>query len=220
MPTSPPPRPRKARPRPGSRQAGGLWSSGHHRRHAPAFPAGFSLPGSGGGRRRVAGGPPFASCHRRDRAMVAPSAAGQRDISAPSVFLQFFFRFILILDSRTARGNTSRAQPGPLSICAAGASAPPTYPPWRNAGQAGGQRDWGSQMPATCVGDSTGPHTWPWAGKPSQARQLMLAATEQAPGLARQATHEALVSWRVAHLEETAVLLVSELVTNVVRHAR
>jgi anti-sigma regulatory factor (Ser/Thr protein kinase) len=47
----------------------------------------------------------------------------------------------------------------------------------------------------------------------------MLAATAQAPGLARQATHEALATWRVAHLEETAVLLVSELVTNAVRHA-
>ena len=48
----------------------------------------------------------------------------------------------------------------------------------------------------------------------------MLAATAQAPGLARQATHEALASWRLAHLEDTAVLLVSELVTNAVRHAR
>jgi anti-sigma regulatory factor (Ser/Thr protein kinase) len=48
----------------------------------------------------------------------------------------------------------------------------------------------------------------------------MLAATAQAPGLARQATHEALAAWQVAHLEETAVLVVSELVTNAVRHAR
>jgi hypothetical protein len=61
------------------------------------------------------------------------------------------------------------------------------------------------------VDDSTGPHTWPWAGKSSRVRQqLRLAATAQAPGLARQATHEALAAWRVAHLEETAVLLVSE----------
>jgi anti-sigma regulatory factor (Ser/Thr protein kinase) len=48
----------------------------------------------------------------------------------------------------------------------------------------------------------------------------MLAATAQAPGLARRATHEALAAWQVADLEETAVLLVSELVTNAVRHAR
>jgi anti-sigma regulatory factor (Ser/Thr protein kinase) len=38
--------------------------------------------------------------------------------------------------------------------------------------------------------------------------------------LARQATRDALARWRLAHLEETAVLLVSELVTNAVRHAR
>ena len=38
--------------------------------------------------------------------------------------------------------------------------------------------------------------------------------------LARQATRDALARWRLARLEETAVLLVSELVTNAVRHAR
>ncbi len=52
------------------------------------------------------------------------------------------------------------------------------------------------------------------------ARQVMLPAAAQAPGLARQETRQVLASWQVAHLEETAVLLVSELVTNVVRHAR
>jgi serine/threonine-protein kinase RsbW len=48
----------------------------------------------------------------------------------------------------------------------------------------------------------------------------MLADAPQAVGLARQATHDALAAWRMAGLEETAVLLVSELVTNAVRHAR
>jgi anti-sigma regulatory factor (Ser/Thr protein kinase) len=48
---------------------------------------------------------------------------------------------------------------------------------------------------------------------------LTLPATGRAPGLARQATRDALSSWQLAHLEETAILLVSELVTNVVRHA-
>jgi serine/threonine-protein kinase RsbW len=38
--------------------------------------------------------------------------------------------------------------------------------------------------------------------------------------MARQATRDALVTWRLAYLEENAVLLVSELVTNAVRHAR
>jgi anti-sigma regulatory factor (Ser/Thr protein kinase) len=48
---------------------------------------------------------------------------------------------------------------------------------------------------------------------------LTLPATGRAPLLARQATRDALLSWQLAHLEETALLLVSELVTNVVRHA-
>jgi anti-sigma regulatory factor (Ser/Thr protein kinase) len=73
---------------------------------------------------------------------------------------------------------------------------------------------------ASCVGESTGPHTWPWAGESSRARQLTLAATAAAAGAARQATQEALASWRLAHLTDTAILLVSELVTNVVRHAQ
>jgi anti-sigma regulatory factor (Ser/Thr protein kinase) len=51
------------------------------------------------------------------------------------------------------------------------------------------------------------------------ARQLALPTVEQAPGLARQATRDALAAWRMTQLEETAVLVVSELVTNVVLHA-
>jgi anti-sigma regulatory factor (Ser/Thr protein kinase) len=49
---------------------------------------------------------------------------------------------------------------------------------------------------------------------------MTLPATGRAPGLAREAARDALSTWHVAHLEETALLLVSELVTNVVRHAR
>jgi anti-sigma regulatory factor (Ser/Thr protein kinase) len=54
------------------------------------------------------------------------------------------------------------------------------------------------------------------------ARQMTvtLPATGRAAGLARQATRDALAAWQVAYLEETAVLLVSELVGNVLRHAR
>ena len=55
---------------------------------------------------------------------------------------------------------------------------------------------------------------------PERAWQLWLPAAGQAAGLARQATREVLQSWQLGHLEETAVLLVSELVTNSVRHAR
>jgi anti-sigma regulatory factor (Ser/Thr protein kinase) len=49
---------------------------------------------------------------------------------------------------------------------------------------------------------------------------VTLPATGRAAGLARQAARDALAAWQMAHLEETAVLLVSELVGNVVRHAR
>lgn len=49
---------------------------------------------------------------------------------------------------------------------------------------------------------------------------VTLPATGRAAGLARQATRDALAAWQVAYLEETAVLLVSELVGNVLRHAR
>ena len=74
-------------------------------------------------------------------------------------------------------------------------------------------------MIVTEVG-GTGPHTWPGVGESSRARQVALASAVRAPGVARQATHEALASWRLAYLEDAAVLLVSELVTNAVRHAR
>ena len=54
----------------------------------------------------------------------------------------------------------------------------------------------------------------------SCSRQLLLPATAEAAKLARRATREALLSWGIAHLQETAVLLVSELVTNAVQHTR
>ena len=50
--------------------------------------------------------------------------------------------------------------------------------------------------------------------------QMTLPAANHAVRLARQATRDALATWRLPLLEETAVLLVSELVTNAVRHAR
>ena len=49
---------------------------------------------------------------------------------------------------------------------------------------------------------------------------MTLPVANHAVRLARQATCEALATWRLLLLEETAVLLVSELVTNAVRHAR
>jgi anti-sigma regulatory factor (Ser/Thr protein kinase) len=47
----------------------------------------------------------------------------------------------------------------------------------------------------------------------------MLPAAGEAAGLARQATRAALAGWGLSFLEETAVLLVSELAGNAVRHA-
>ena len=52
------------------------------------------------------------------------------------------------------------------------------------------------------------------------ARQMTLPAAAPAARLARQVACQVLASWQVAHLQEVAVLLVSELVSNVVRHAR
>jgi anti-sigma regulatory factor (Ser/Thr protein kinase) len=49
--------------------------------------------------------------------------------------------------------------------------------------------------------------------------QLTLPACGQPVRLARQVTRGALTAWGLAHVEETAVPLVSELVTNAVRHA-
>jgi serine/threonine-protein kinase RsbW len=50
--------------------------------------------------------------------------------------------------------------------------------------------------------------------------QLTLPASGQPVRLARQVTREVLAAWRLAHAEETAVLLVSELVANAIRDAR
>ena len=47
---------------------------------------------------------------------------------------------------------------------------------------------------------------------------MTLPAVGQAAGLARRQTRDALASWELGQLEETAVLLVSELVSNAVRH--
>lgn len=63
----------------------------------------------------------------------------------------------------------------------------------------------------TCGHGQTGDLSWAW--------KMALPVAGQTPRLARQATREVLARWRVTHLEETAVLLVSELVTNSVRHA-
>jgi serine/threonine-protein kinase RsbW len=57
-------------------------------------------------------------------------------------------------------------------------------------------------------------------GGPQWNLQMTLPTASHAVRMARQATRDALTTWRLAGLEENAVLLVSELVTNAVRHAR
>jgi anti-sigma regulatory factor (Ser/Thr protein kinase) len=49
---------------------------------------------------------------------------------------------------------------------------------------------------------------------------MTLPAADPSVRLARQATRAVLTAWRLDHVEETAVLVVSELVTNAVRHAK
>ncbi len=73
------------------------------------------------------------------------------------------------------------------------------------------------------TGDASNPSSAHGSDDPRasfRAWEMTLPAAGHAPGLARQATRQVLISWQVAHLEETAVLFVSELVTNAVRHAR
>jgi serine/threonine-protein kinase RsbW len=57
-------------------------------------------------------------------------------------------------------------------------------------------------------------------GEPDHALWVMLPAAAQAASLARQGVRDALGRRGLSHLEDTAVLLVSELVSNAVLHAR
>ena len=56
-------------------------------------------------------------------------------------------------------------------------------------------------------------------GGECRAFSMTLPAHRLAARLARRATQDTLASWGLDHLEETAVLLVSELVSNAVRYA-
>lgn len=75
-------------------------------------------------------------------------------------------------------------------------------------------------MPADLYGSSAACTRHDVGQGPCQARQIVLPASPQSARLAREATRLVLASWQLTHLEETTVLLVSELVGNVVRHAR
>jgi serine/threonine-protein kinase RsbW len=74
----------------------------------------------------------------------------------------------------------------------------------------------------TCErGEPYDPRTNPGGTAGPWRRLLMtLSADDHSVRLARHAAHVVLGVWELAHMEETAVLIVSELVTNAVRHAR
>ena len=54
----------------------------------------------------------------------------------------------------------------------------------------------------------------------SRQLRMTLPAVSHSVQLSRHATRAALIAWQLGHVDEAAALLVSELVTNAVRHAR
>ena len=74
-------------------------------------------------------------------------------------------------------------------------------------------------MTADPSGSSIGSGRAAASGGPLQVCLVALPAAGQAAGTARHRVRDALTSWGLRHLDETATLLVSELVGNAVRHA-
>jgi anti-sigma regulatory factor (Ser/Thr protein kinase) len=70
----------------------------------------------------------------------------------------------------------------------------------------------GWNRPGSMPGPDGPAEVWP-------SRRIVLPPAGRAAGLARLATRDVLAAWQLAGLADTAVLLVSELVTNSVRHA-
>ena len=65
-----------------------------------------------------------------------------------------------------------------------------------------------------------GAHACPSGADSSRQLYMTLPAVSHSVRLSRYATRAVLTAWQLAHLDEAASLLVSELVTNAVRHAR
>ena len=68
-------------------------------------------------------------------------------------------------------------------------------------------------------GAAYGAHTCPSGAHSSRQLRMTLPAVSHSVRLSRHATRAALTAWQLAHVDEAAALLVSELVTNAVRHA-
>jgi anti-sigma regulatory factor (Ser/Thr protein kinase) len=63
-------------------------------------------------------------------------------------------------------------------------------------------------------------HVCPSGADSSRQLYMTLPAVSHSVRLSRDATRAVLTAWQLAHVDEAATLLVSELVTNAVRHAR
>lgn len=64
-----------------------------------------------------------------------------------------------------------------------------------------------------------GAQTCPSGAHSSRQLRMTLPAVSHSVRLSRHATRAALTAWQLAHVDEAAALLVSELVTNAIRHA-
>jgi anti-sigma regulatory factor (Ser/Thr protein kinase) len=68
--------------------------------------------------------------------------------------------------------------------------------------------------------DQGGPVRLGWAGGARRNLQLVLPVSENSVRLARRAARTVLAAWQLPDTQETAVLLLSELVMNAIQHAR
>ena len=69
-------------------------------------------------------------------------------------------------------------------------------------------------------GELYGAHACPSGVDSPRQLRMTLSAVSHSVRLSRYATRAVLTAWQLGHVDEAATLLVSELVTNAVRHAR
>jgi anti-sigma regulatory factor (Ser/Thr protein kinase) len=69
-------------------------------------------------------------------------------------------------------------------------------------------------------GELYGAHACPNGMASPRQLRMTLTAVSHSVRLSRYATRAVLTAWQLSHVDEAATLLVSELVTNAVRHAR
>ena len=69
-------------------------------------------------------------------------------------------------------------------------------------------------------GELYGAHACPSGVDSPRQLRMTLPAVSNSVWLSRYATRAVLIAWQLGHMDEAATLLVSELVTNAVRHAK